>query len=486
MELANKRYNKKKIIFNIITSFHHFLVFAFFIMYGCASTHPKYETKNFQPFFDYTFDKEKNIKRYNLLGPFVTIETQPKREESIYRPFYSDIEDKEKDTSNIEVLYPLGSYKRTPEERVSRFTPLFNSRKDFKEKEEKKRDFGFFPVFGGKTEDGEKYGGLFPIYGNMKKRFGKDEIKFFLWPIYMNVKEDKTETTDFIWPIFSKTTGEQEKGFKMWPLFGYKEKEGVYYKRYFLWPLIHYQRTGLDTTRPTEYTAFLPFYASQSSPGRVTKSVLWPFFNYLHDEDEKLTMRDFPWPLIQKGEGENLKVFKVFPVFGYRYKQELEDRFFLWPIYTYKREYPEDSERVVHRFLLISKYEREIWTKDKKGSSQLRFWPIFNYKNLKGGGTVFHFPEIIPIDSEGFERNYGPLLRLYEYGSGPEGEMESRFLWGLYSHKKNDFGEFISLSFLINYEKREDENKFSILNGLLEIGKKGNKRYFKIFYIPFR
>ncbi|MBI3813242.1 MAG: hypothetical protein HY279_02070 [Nitrospinae bacterium] len=483
------------------------LSIAYCLLNACASTQHKYETENYQPFFDYTYDRERNISRYNILGPFITIETQPEKEEHIYRPFYSDTKDKKKDTSNTDYIYPLGNYKKTPEGESSRFTPLYTSRTSPRpppsEGGEKggyeggKGDFGFFPVFWGKTEDGEKYGGFFPIYGHFKKRFGKDEIRFFLWPVYTNVREDKTETTDIIWPIFSKTTGEKEDGFRIWPLFGYRDKEGEYSKRFFLWPLIYNNKTRLNTARPTEYKAFLPFYSSETSPGRVTKSVLWPFFNYLYDEEEDLTLRDFPWPIIQKGEGRNFKVFRVFPVFGFREKEESESRFFLWPIYTYEKEQPKDSEKVVHRFILISKYERESWTKEKKDASQLRFWPLFNYKSKKDGGAVFHFPEIIPIETEGFEKNYGPIFRLYEYTSTPSpsppieagdkkgDEMESRLLWGLYSHKKNSFGDFVSLSFLVTYEKREDESKFSILKGLLEFGKKKDKGYFKMLYIPF-
>src|SRR3990167_7920789 len=131
-----------------------------------------------------------------------------------------------------------------------------------------------------------------------------------------------------------------------------------------------------------------------------------------------------------------------------------------------------------------------------QNSFQLRLWPLFNYKSKKDGETIFHFPEIIPIETEGFEKNYAPIFRLYEYNFTPPpshpleggekrvGEMESKLLWGLYSHKKNDFGEFIDLSFLISYEKRGDDGSFSILKGLLELGKKNGKSYFKILYIP--
>src|SRR3989337_1968515 len=96
-----------------------------------------------------------------------------------------------------------------------------------------------------------------------------------------------------------------------------------------------------------------------------------------------------------------------------------------------------------------------------QNSFQLRVWPLFNYKSKKDGETIFHFPEIIPIETEGFEKNYAPIFRLYEYNSTPPlspplegadgrgGRMESKLLWGIYPHTKNDFRESINLSSLI-------------------------------------
>lgn len=475
-------------------------IISYFLSGSCASTQlqhvvneaAQYQTENFQPLFDYTYNREKGLSRYNILGPFITFEKGPDWENEVFRPFYYDREDKRQDTRDMDIIFPLGNYKRTPEWERYRFTPLLASKRDFKEKKEKKKSFELFPVFWGRTEEGEGYGGIFPVYGNFKKRFGKDEISFYLWPVYMNIKDEGTDTTDFIWPVFSRTTGEKEQGFRMWPLFGYRQKEGEYSKKFFIWPLIHHQKIDLDTSRPTEYSAFLPFYVSSVSPRRISRSVLWPFFNYLYDEDENLTLWDFPWPFIQRGSGENLKVLKIFPIIGFKEKEERKEHFFLWPLYTYKREFPEESERVIHRFLLVSKYEYETSINKTQNSElgtqnslQLRLWPLFSYRTGKSGETRFNFPEIIPVDSEGFERNYGPLLRFYEYDFNAKGEMESKILWGLYSHKKNDFGEFIDLSFFISYEKRGDEGSFSILKGLLEHGKKNGKNYFKILYLPF-
>src|SRR3990170_939248 len=81
------------------------LLTVYFFLTGCATSHNKtienkspavdgekakqYDTENYQPLFDYTYDGEKNITRYNILGPFITIEKDAQKEERTLRPFYS-------------------------------------------------------------------------------------------------------------------------------------------------------------------------------------------------------------------------------------------------------------------------------------------------------------------------------------------------------------------------------------------------------------
>ena len=110
---------------------------------------------------------------------------------------------------------------------------------------------------------------------------------------------------------------------------------------------------------------------------------------------------------------------------------------------------------------------------------------MFYYDRKADGLTKFSFPEIIPIEDEGFERNYAPLFRLYEYIGDSRGYMESRFLWGLYRHKRTDSKEFFELTFIFAHEKEGDRRFFSILKGLFEYRHVDGINAIKLFYVPW-
>ena len=106
-------------------------------------------------------------------------------------------------------LFPLG---KSTEEK-SYFFPVYTRHKG-----EDGHDVGLFPFFWG--ESGEKsYGGVFPVYGKLYNRYRRDEIGFFLWPLYGYSIGDGTTRTNVVWPLFSFYKGHQE-GFKIGPLYG--------------------------------------------------------------------------------------------------------------------------------------------------------------------------------------------------------------------------------------------------------------------------
>ena len=115
----------------------------------------------------------------------------------------------------------------------------------------------------------------------------------------------------------------------------------------------------------------------------------------------------------------------------------------------------------------------------------MRVWPLFYYRQEKEGAEYLYWPCVIPVDYEGYERNWVPLLSLYEYRRGPQGESESKVLWGFYVHKKNADRELFEVSFLLTYYGAEDLSYFSLLKGLLEYRADGGKRALRVFYSPW-
>ena len=64
--------------------------------------------------------------------------------------------------------------------------------------------------------------------------------------------------------------------------------------------------------------------------------------------------------------------------------------------------------------------------------------------------------------------------------------MESKFLWGVYKHKKKGQREFYEVIFLVSYEREEDNVCFSILKGLYEYRRVDGVSSVKLLYLPWR
>lgn len=439
---------------------------------------------NVEPLFFLRTDKTEDIEG---LGPFFSYSLDDRDETWAVRPLISYQRDRSTNVEEWQFLYPLGKYRLTPEEREIHFLPLLSSRKELKKPAEEglEKRFDLFPVFWGKTKKGESYGGVFPVYGRFKERFLRDEITFCLWPLYSRSHWEGNDKTTIIWPILSWTTGEKEQAFRLWPLFGHEKRTGEYDRRFLLWPVFFYAKEDLDTEPLTRKMVF-PLYVSETSATKNKKIVLWPFFNYYKDTANDYTQWDFPWPFIQYGQSEDYRIRKFWPFFNLKEKPNVYDFTFLWPFYRYIREdlVEDKSVKTTYRFLLINKSEKVVWPDEDKTESTVRLWPFFFAKASKDGSEILHFPALIPITDEGFERNYGPIFRIYEYQRSKDGEEKSNLLWGLYRSNCRADRCLKEFSFLASWESSPEQSRVTVLHGLFEYIRTTGRRALKLFYIP--
>ncbi len=305
-------------------------------------------------------------------------------------------------------------------------------------------------------------------------------------PLFNYDRDIDKESTEFnaFGPFFTLKSKPKEKEYGFRPLFYVREKEGEYSKYFALWPIFFFEKTDLDTDNPRTFKAVFPLFVDSSSPEKDSTTFLWPFFSYTNDKKNNYKQWDMPWPIFHYGKGKEIESFRLFPIYGYKTKPDSKTRFFLWPLYTYDKEIFEDHEDTTHRFLLINKYQRKVWKGKFKDAKSVRIWPLFYYNRKQDGAIKFSFPELIPIEDEGFERNWAPLFRLYQYNKDAEGNMESKFLWGLYRHKKMESKELFELTFLFSYEKEKDRVCLSILKGLFEYRREKDANSIKLFYLP--
>ena len=454
---------------------------------GCAHLSQDLAPENISPFFHIQTNPEKQVRRLDAAGPFYTQVESPQEQEWTFRPFFSYRKDVKNQTEELEFLYPLGRYRKTPEGVQTRFIPFYFSYQSFHEDDGEKENVDLFPFFWGKTKDGKPYGGFFPLGGIFRDRFTRDEIDFVLWPLFTRIKEGETRTYHFLWPIFSLIEGGDRKGFRIWPLVGHEEQqgEGAFRRLYFLWPIFLYEQRYLDTDQPKTYFYIFPLYMGEVAPYLQRHIFLWPFFQYYYEPNFDYLQLDLPWPFFQYARGENNTFgIRFWPLFTYRKVDNRERASLLWLLYRWEKQEDEVFDEVLHRFFVFSKVHLLYVKPENRMEQVIKLWPLFRYAEDGRGLVHFYFPDLVPMDWEGFERHYGMLFRIFEYYNDGQGREVTKFLWGLYYHQRQKDLERIELSFLFTYLKEKDLLEVSFLKGLLGYRREGLNRRWRIFYIP--
>lgn len=398
-----------------------------------------------------------NERRF--LGPLVSYEKEDDATRLTLRPFLFSYDSK--DGGVYDYLYPLGKSSKEK----SYFIPFFLS-KEF----EGKQDTALFPFFYGESKRGS-YFGVFPLFGNLYDRFGRDEINFFMWPLYSRIKDEEATKTNILWPIFSFYGGKEE-GFKAWPIYGYRNREGVKNTSFFLWPIFIKEEKNLDTDEPVDNFYAFPFYIHSISRTKASYHVLWPLFSYSRD-DEK-TKKGMLFSLFSLTEGKETKGYSFFPFIYSETKGRDHSFGLLWPIYKESEWYVRDERFMQKNVLLFNRY-----IEDDRGTF-FNVWPFFEYSG-KGGDFTFLFPSLLPFRVEGFDRIIKPLFTLYEQRKREEKHMVS-LLFGLYTREREGDNWKTRFAFLFEVKRDEGGLGFEFLSGLFGI----DSKQVKILFIPFK
>ncbi len=454
-------------------------------------------TWNLWPVYDERDDPVDRTHVQSGLGPLLTFSRSPDSavETAGFRPFFHWRKDTAPDRLEWEFLYPLMSYRRVEEDAKFQFLQILNFRHEGSDPEAREEHFDLFPFYlSGKTETGEEYRAIFPFFGRLVNRMFQDEVEFVLFPLYARFVRQGVETRYFPWPILSVTRGENVSGFRFVPLYGREVKEGVYEKRFVLWPLFLHQRTGLDGDNPEEVLSILPFYVAQRSKKVDRTTILWPLFSYMEDRERKFEQWEIAWPLIVIGRGEGRTINRFLPLFSVEHRV-IRDQFFLremkrnilvvlFPLYIRSEEEFSGSRTVRDRVLwwLYSDTRQE----GKDGSARrLDVWPFFRYTRDREGAVVFQTLALLEAflpGNERIERNYSPLWALYTYRRNPAGDEVRSFLWNLVRHEETSGGRSIEiLGPVLAYRERGEDAQFSFLGGLFEYEVRHEARSVRLF-----
>jgi hypothetical protein len=400
------------------------------------------------------FDGEKRF-----MGPLASYREADGEKQLTLRPLLFSYDTK--DGGICHFLYPLG--KSTKDK--SFLVPFYMSKGM-----DDQRDTSILLFFFGKSKE-KSYGGLFPLYGKMYDRFGKDKLGFFAWPLYSHTEADGAGRTNILWPFFSVYSG-TEQGFKAWPLYGTRKKEGVRETTFFLWPIFTREKKDLDTDDPVSSFYAFPIYIRSTSRTKASYHILYPLFSYQRSEDR--TRYGFLFSLASRTKGAEGKGFSLLPIAS-RYESG-KDRTtnFLWPLFKDSEWYVKDEKYVEKRMMLLSRY-----LEDDRGT-YLGVWPLFEHEK-KGDRSSFVFPAILPIRYEEYHRIVRPLITLYERKQDGQKQVVN-VLYGFYT--KEEEGEMWRRRLAFLFEAKNDRKGFGFefLSGLFAM----DSDKVRIFFIPVK
>lgn len=443
----------------------------------------------FWPLFDYRESPREGFSNLGLLGPLIKLQQRKDEQVSAVRPLFYRTTTEKPETAATDYVYPLVSTETSAE--TSRFQLLKLVQKNSFRKDEpgdKENDAMFFPFYiSGSSKKYGPYRSIFPFYGDIYERFWRDEYHFVLFPLYGSTVKKGTTSRNYLYPFFNTLSGEKESGFHFWPLYGQASKEGVYRRKFALWPFFMKETTGMDTDNPTEKFILLP-YAATDSPKKTSRSYFWPFVGYSENRERKETERDYFWPFWWTLRGEDRRVDSYLPFYSNDVSKKWSKNWIMWPFYRHdsitSETFVQERDRILY-FLYSD--NRESWPKDGAEKRRTELWPLFVYKRDLRSVKSFSFPALVEpiLDREGIENNWAPLWRVYQQKWNDAGDSAASFFWNLYWHESRGDSLAYELFPLVFYIGESQLTDMSLLKGLFRYRSDRLGKELRLFWLPF-
>ena len=404
---------------------------------------------------------------WRALGPFFERRGTPDGERELrafLRPLYTDFRTTAGTTSGRDILWPLGFTRNRPDSEFQFFFPFLHTKPQHAADGVTADRWWLMPiVFYGHDNQAKSYVGIFPLGGRICNLFGFEQVKFWLFPIYVESHKQTFVAHTWLWPVYSRTTGEHVDKFRVWPFYGRAAFFGrspetavkwLQHERYFYaWPVVHtnhiYPRPG-DAAGKTDDTWFVLPFAGRGRQtdvdGKVVQkswTVLWPFFS-----GESCTLNGAekdrlycPWPFVRlekanvKDGWENKRNY--WPVYGREQKVGRTTGYILWPFWSQGEAVTGATARRTWSALIPLWWSSELWRTDAARPQAAptlennfkQIWPLFSYDRELATSrlaVLALWPRRAP---DGVSRNYAPFWTLYSREK-TGGQIRHEALWG--------------------------------------------------------
>lgn len=451
------------------------------------------EVLNLGPLLYMEEDEETGTKSVDALGPFVSYKKSPDTTEYGFRPIFYNYRNERKDRTSFDFLYPFFTHRSFEgDTKFQVLVYLFYYRSDLRPSGFREYDYTLFPfLFGRKDEQPEKsYFALFPLFGTLKHRYGKDEISFMLFPLFLKTRQEGMTNYNFVWPFFGAYGGDGVSGGRFWPLYGIREKEDSFEDEFALWPFYTHREKDFYGERVTS-TAFLPFYYGTDAPGRKQRTYLWPFINVINDSNKNVRRWDIPWPFVTISRG-SVHTNRFWPLYSQRTEDKYRTGFFLWPMFGYKTYVFKDyiSTKTTGALWLVKSTTYTPTNERGKSGKTVHLWPLFSYYKDTDGTSRFHFLSILEtflVDNPPREHNWSSFWQLVVWQMDADGNQKSSILWNTIRTERTERlmkFELRPIIPVISFEKSDVRSKFYLVGGLLGFKSEAGRKTLSFLFVP--
>jgi hypothetical protein len=381
------------------------------------------------------------------------------------------------EASELELLYPLAGVHRDAEGTRVRLTPFVDhvfradETEEGEEEQEDARGWTFLLAFGGRTREGGRYGGLFPLAGFAEDRFGLERLDFVLFPLFARGREASGyERVHVLWPFFSWGSGGGRHSLRVWPLFGSDVREDEWSKRFALWPLVHWQTERPGAPDERRVRLVLPFWGETERGHARSRMWLGPLWMRAENDLTGARTTDVLWPLLRWARRPASESYagshelRVEPLYRRAVSPGRERTGTLFGLV--ERTGGREGDLVFDSFRVAFAARFASARDEKSGAALVRreLWPFFRYEDeVRETGAHAGFlraPWLLPLRGEGFERHALGLFTGYER-RWRDGEERTDWLWGLARSRDAADYELDAVSWVWRAESFGEETRVS-------------------------
>ncbi len=427
--------------------------------------------------------------RLRVLGPLFEFTTdEDGRRFWAVRPFFSNTVDPEAEKTVQDGLWPVFHRSTFRDESFWWFLTAVGMNRDIRDSDSQSRLWILPFFFQGRDRQGEDYWAVFPFGGSIHDFLGRDEIDFALWPLWIRSSVNYVETTDVLFPIFSRTEGKGIERWRVFPFYGQSKHRDRFFKQFILWPFWTRAEYYYEGSSGSGYILF-PLFGRIDLEDQESWLVLPPFIRV--QKGQRMNLVNAPWPFVQYASGEQEKLY-LWPLWGSKEMHGTWSRFFLWPIFW--RQHFDRGDAVTKRFLGLPFLYFDT-TRPRGGgpaeggdpdpdSLSRKIWPFFSYR-AEEDAARFRLLDLWPLkQTPAIERNYAPLWTLYRWERVGEAR-EQELLWGLWHARRDAEGDqAMSLFPLFDRARSGDgeEASWSLLKGLIGWSREEERRTLQLLY----